>query len=70
MQTLRQKLEKCKTSIEAHIARGGTERSIRGNRLQIRYDILRLAARDSGEWRDYCKAHELDFGHDGFDMFA
>lgn len=70
LHTTRQKLDKCKASIAAHIARGGTRNSARGLTLEIRYDGLRLALQDSGEWWAYCAANDLDTRHVGFDMFA
>lgn len=68
--TIQQKLEKCKASIEAHIARGGTCYSIRGQALQLRYDDFRLAACDTNEWLGYCAANGLMPNHRGFDLFA
>lgn len=70
MLTTRQKLDKCKASIEAHIARGGSRNSARGLVLEARYDNLRLVALENGEWRQYCEAHDMCFSHRGFDLFA
>lgn len=70
VETVVQKLEKCYKSIQAHISRGGTARSIRGENLAIRYDALRDDAIAQDAWADYCRAHELEFGHTAFDCFA
>lgn len=70
MRTLEQQLEKCKSSIAAHVARGGTRNSVRGMALEIRYDRLRLAAMESGAWRSFCEARDLAVSHAGFDLFA
>lgn len=70
MQTRQQKLEKCTAAIRAHIARGGTRSSLRGQDLELRYDGLRLEAIEHDEWRDYCAAHGFSVGHTGFDLFA
>lgn len=68
LHAVRQRLDKCEASIAAHIARGGTRNSARGLTLEIRYDGLRFAAQDSGEWQAYCAANNLDIRHVGFDM--
>lgn len=66
----KQNLEKCKASIRAHVARGGTRHSIRGQALECRYDGLRLAAIEAQEWLGFCATHDLMPSHRGFDLFA
>lgn len=70
MQTTRQKLEKCKKSLEAFVARGGGRQSLRGTQLELRYDGLRIAAMEGEDWRSYCAAHGLETSHSGHDLFA
>ena len=70
MMTVRQKLDKCKNSLEAHVSRGGGRIGLHGTKLELRYDDLRMEALKGGEWRDYCAAHAFAFSHRGLDFFA
>lgn len=74
MQTFRQKLEKCRRSLEAHVARGYTPAAYRSMLLIDRYQGLRLQIVDNeanfDEWVAYCKEHGLDFRHKAGDFFV
>jgi hypothetical protein len=74
MQTLRQGLEKCRTSLEAHVSRGATPAAQRSMLLIDRYNGLRNQRMDNQaalvEWASYCQAHGLDHRHDAGDFFA
>jgi hypothetical protein len=74
VQTFRQKLEKCRKSLEAHVARGGTPKALRGMHLIDRYNGLRNQRSDDesvfAEWAVYCKDHGFSHRHDAGDFFA
>lgn len=66
----RQKLDKCKKSLQAYVARGGSRSAQRGVELELRYDSLRSEALQNDEWKAYCEEHDLYFTHRGLDFFA
>jgi hypothetical protein len=74
MQTLRQKLEKCRKTLEAHVSRGATPAAQRSMDLIDRYNGLRNQKMDSqasfDEWVLYCQANGFDYRHDAGDFFA
>ena len=68
------RLRKTLNSINAHIARGGTNTSQRGMELVDRYDDLRKALIGEGgyspAWLAYCDSIGADRSHRGFDFFC
>ena len=74
MLTFRQKLEKCRKSLMAHVDRSNTPKGRRSVELIDHYQGLRsqIVGDDttSKEWAAYCQGHGFDFRHDAGDFFA
>ena len=68
------KLAKTRSSIDAHVARGGSHRSQRAWDLIRRYDDLKSEiCGDRGytpAWLAYCDSFNADRSHSGLDLYA
>ena len=71
---LQQKLEKTRASMHNHWKDGGEARHKRGIELITRYEHLadKLKNNEGGiaHWRAYCKKHNYDHSHKGYDFYA
>ena len=65
-----EKLIKTKNSMNAHMDRGGRERSQRGQELIHRYNALKWIAEDQGVWDEYCDLENAVESHWGGCLYA
>lgn len=65
-----EKLTKTKNSMNAHMDRGGSERSARGQELIVRYNALKWIAEDQGVWTKYCELNNAVESHNGGCLYA
>jgi molybdenum-dependent DNA-binding transcriptional regulator ModE len=70
MMNVIQKLNKTRNSMNAHMDRGGRERSLRGQDLIMRYNDLKSEAEEQGVWAEYCKQQNAVESHFGGCLYA
>lgn len=70
MKTTIEKLNKTKTSLSNHVARGNQVENQRSYDLIDRYTDLKEQASQEGVWTQYCDDVGFDKSHDAYDFFA
>lgn len=80
--TISQKLDKVRGSIKSHISRGqglgfngnvnrrGCDLADKYNDLKKQHNNTVSYGEHSSEWKNYCDKRNLDYDHNGQDLFA
>jgi hypothetical protein len=69
-QDLVKKIERVKTSLENHVARGNRTGGQRSWELIDRYNETKALMIESGQWADWCESQNFCPSHDAYDFFA
>ena len=65
-----EKLNKCKASLESHIARGNSKNQVRSWVLIDKYHALKETAQEEQTWGGWCVERNFSTFHDAYDYWA